>query len=46
MGYHILNADGAITGWTETPFEPAEGQRLVDEPERQTPQTVYQHLKR
>ena len=31
MGYHILNADGAITGWTETPFEPAEGQRLVDE---------------
>ena len=31
MGYHILNADGAICGWTETPFETAEGQRLVDE---------------
>lgn len=31
MGYHILNADGEICGWTETPFEPAEGQRLVDE---------------
>lgn len=31
MGYHILNADGEICGWTEIPFEPAEGQRLVDE---------------
>nr|DAK96311.1 MAG TPA: hypothetical protein [Caudoviricetes sp.] len=31
MGYHILNADGEICGWTETPFELAEGQRLVDE---------------
>ena len=31
MGYHILNDKGEITGWTETPFEPAEGQRLVDE---------------
>lgn len=31
MGYHILNNKGEITGWTETPFDPAEGQRLVDE---------------
>ena len=31
MGYHILNSKGEICGWTETPFEPAEGQRLVDE---------------
>lgn len=31
MGYHILNADGEICGWTETPFEPAEGQRLINE---------------
>lgn len=31
MGYHILNDKGEITGWTEIPFEPAEGQRLVDE---------------
>lgn len=31
MGYHILNNKGEITGWTETPFNPAEGQRLVDE---------------
>jgi len=31
MGYHILNDKGEITGWTETPFETAEGQRLVDD---------------
>ena len=31
MGYHILNDKGEITGRTEIPFEPAEGQRLVDE---------------
>ena len=31
MGYHILNSKGEICGWTETPFEPAEGQRLIDE---------------
>ena len=31
MGYHILNDKGEITGWTETPFEPAEGQSLIDE---------------
>ena len=31
MGYHILNDKGKICGWTEIPFEPAEGQRLVDE---------------
>ena len=31
MGYHILNSKGEITGWSETPFETAEGQRLVDE---------------
>lgn len=31
MGYHILNNKGEITGWTETPFNPAEGQSLVDE---------------
>ena len=31
MGYHILNADGEICGWTEIPFEPAEGQRLINE---------------
>lgn len=31
MGYRILNSKGEICGWTETPFEPAEGQRLVDE---------------
>lgn len=31
MGYHILNSKGEICGWTETPFEPTEGQRLIDE---------------
>ena len=31
MGYHILNDKGEICGWTEIPFEPAEGQRLIDE---------------
>ena len=31
MGYHILNDKGEITGWTEIPFEPAEGQRLINE---------------
>ena len=31
MGYHILNDKGEITGWTEIPFEPAEGQRQINE---------------
>lgn len=39
MGYHIINDNNDIVGWTAEAFEPAKGQRLIDDTEQPTKST-------